>query len=367
MLERVHFKNIKSLADLPLPLTPMTVLVGPNGCGKSTVLDQVDLLCAMSWPAKVGNILMGRIGELFREVQPERQRSHGGEGPMLWEGRAVGRNVLKIEISPPDGSPTYKRQSAVLTLRDGAARVAEPDLVPDADPNRAYEAALGAEFSWPAIRLDLRRELIAAPSELREPPVILDPTGYGLPTLLAEIALEDHDAYMAIQVDLARVVPNFRRLHLPRVKMKSGVGYALQLELEGAGRIDADQASEGTLFALALLAAVHGRAMPPLVLIDDLDHGLHLSAQVEVIAAMRRLMAARPGLQILCTTHSPDILNCFDAAEVRVLALDAQGHTRARSLSEHPDYARFKGALHTGEFWASVGEAWVTEGRADGG
>ncbi|MBK9370743.1 MAG: AAA family ATPase [Deltaproteobacteria bacterium] len=51
MLNQVHFENIKSLADVTIDLERLTVLVGPNGCGKSTVLDQVDRLCAFSRPA----------------------------------------------------------------------------------------------------------------------------------------------------------------------------------------------------------------------------------------------------------------------------------------------------------------------------
>lgn len=38
MLDRVSFKNFKSLRAVTLELSPLTVLVGPNGSGKSSVL-----------------------------------------------------------------------------------------------------------------------------------------------------------------------------------------------------------------------------------------------------------------------------------------------------------------------------------------
>lgn len=41
MLTRVQFSGIKSLLEVTIDLAPFTVLVGPNGCGKTTVLDQI--------------------------------------------------------------------------------------------------------------------------------------------------------------------------------------------------------------------------------------------------------------------------------------------------------------------------------------
>src|SRR5689334_12185939 len=43
MIDRVQFENFKSLKSVRLDLSPLTVLVGPNGCGKSTVLQAIHL------------------------------------------------------------------------------------------------------------------------------------------------------------------------------------------------------------------------------------------------------------------------------------------------------------------------------------
>jgi AAA15 family ATPase/GTPase len=44
MIDRVHFENFKSLQDVTLQLGRLTALVGPNGCGKSSVLQGMHLL-----------------------------------------------------------------------------------------------------------------------------------------------------------------------------------------------------------------------------------------------------------------------------------------------------------------------------------
>jgi hypothetical protein len=66
-------------------------------------------------------------------------------------------------------------------------------------------------------------------------------------------------------------------------------------------------------------------------------------------------------LQLLVTTHSPYVVDEFEAEDVIALGLDASGHTRARPLSDHPDHARLRGELRAGEFWSSLTQGWITE------
>jgi hypothetical protein len=39
VIRKVHFKNFRCLRDVELTLEPLTVLVGPNSSGKTTVLE----------------------------------------------------------------------------------------------------------------------------------------------------------------------------------------------------------------------------------------------------------------------------------------------------------------------------------------
>ncbi len=43
MIESIQFQNFKALRDTTLPLGPCTVLVGPNGSGKTTVLQAIEI------------------------------------------------------------------------------------------------------------------------------------------------------------------------------------------------------------------------------------------------------------------------------------------------------------------------------------
>ncbi|MER0244953.1 AAA family ATPase, partial [Streptomyces sp. HSW2009] len=46
-LLELHVENFRSLRDVTIPLGPLTVLVGPNGVGKSNVLKVFDFLAAI--------------------------------------------------------------------------------------------------------------------------------------------------------------------------------------------------------------------------------------------------------------------------------------------------------------------------------
>ena len=46
-LQKIHIKNFLSLRDVELPLKRLTVLVGPNACGKSNLMKALRLLRKM--------------------------------------------------------------------------------------------------------------------------------------------------------------------------------------------------------------------------------------------------------------------------------------------------------------------------------
>jgi formate-dependent nitrite reductase cytochrome c552 subunit len=65
--------------------------------------------------------------------------------------------------------------------------------------------------------------------------------------------------------------------------------------------------------------------------------------------------------QIFATCHSPYMIDHFKADEVIVTCPLDDGMSIAAPLSRHPDYERWKDELSTGDFWRTVGEAWVKD------
>ena len=75
--------------------------------------------------------------------------------------------------------------------------------------------------------------------------------------------------------------------------------------------------SDGMLRFLCLATALLNPWPRPLVAIDEPELGLH-PGLLPIVAEMIKTAAERT--QVLVTTHSPDLLNCFDIADVAVMA-----------------------------------------------
>jgi predicted ATPase len=186
------------------------------------------------------------------------------------------------------------------------------------------------------------------------------PDGAGLHSALASMTLNDPDTWQRLQDDLRKVIPTIRRLR--HTKASPNQPTSLLFDTVGAESLPAHQVSEGTLLVLGLLAALHEAERPSLVLLDDLDRGLHPRAQKELISLLRGLLDANPELQVLATTHSPYMLDCVETHEVRVTFLNDEGATECAALTSHPKFPQWKDEMTPGEMWSLFGEKWLVEG-----
>jgi len=208
----------------------------------------------------------------------------------------------------------------------------------------------------------------------------MGPTGAGLASVLQYIQGLRDGKLEAIEADLARVVPGARRVRALPVRLqqqervrvaingqeswheqqRTVTGSRFEVEFEGQGWVRAGQLSEGTLLMLGLLTVLRHRA-PTLLLLDDLDRGLHPVAQREAVRLLREAMRLNPELQIVATSHSPFVLDELEADEVFVMGAVGPGESQIRRLDSHPAWERHKEFMHPGEFWSAIGEGWVGE------
>jgi hypothetical protein len=80
---------------------------------------------------------------------------------------------------------------------------------------------------------------------------------------------------------------------------------------------------------------------------------LHPSDMKEAVEAMRDLGAGLPPLTIC--TRNPYVLDEFPAEQCFVVGPSG----KIKRLLDHPQAKEHLGSLSTGEFWSTVGEAWV--------
>ncbi len=204
----------------------------------------------------------------------------------------------------------------------------------------------------------------------------MDPDGFGLSTLLQDIGNYEPERSIALREEFCGYFPQFRAVRLKtepsvlRALNPSGtlshanqnVGVGVYLETSKGDLIRAQQASDGAILFLGLLALIHTPDPPKLLLIEEPEKGVYPKRLEEIVGLIRRLHATRPAgtvPQIVMTTHSPFLLSFFNPEEVTFLSRrDKTGPVRARPLRGAPRIRErlADGAFYLGELWYNLSE-----------
>jgi len=344
MISKVSIRNFKSLRDVHVDLERFTVFVGPNASGKSSVLQALDLLCRTYRIDHPKNM----EGEITQGL------SRGATGPAELAVEVTGQ-WYRYRTRATDAPPA--QPNAAKAKWDGGGRGVSSD--PATEWKEWKGVPNGAVPLPQSVFLRLEASKLAQAKPAQPDPTVMAPDGSGLHSALANIALSDPETWQKLQIHLRQIVPTVRRL---RHTMKGpNNSPALMLDMHGADSLSADQVSEGTLLVLGLLAALHASARPNLILLDDLDRGLHPKAQRELVGLLRGVLEANPDLQFVATTHSPYLLGRMEPTEVRMTHLNDAGATVCDSLTHHPKFPKWKDEMSAGEMWSIFGEKWVVE------
>lgn len=325
MIETLSLRNFKVFREVDVPLRPLTAIVGPNASGKSTILQALALVFNQNIPEVQARVIPQgrRKGDLKSIGRP-------GGCSLRCSGR-VGSAPIAVEV--------------VITDNDEWEWKSEKPL-----PKKLLPCAVAY--------LDLDPRKLAAPSP-QSALLVPEQDGRGLASALANLHLEHLPRFQALVENLSRVVPSVEDL---RVRSLTD-GFELLVDMHGATGVPAYAASAGTLLSLGLLTILTAKDPPKLVLIEDLERGLHPKALQELIGQLRLIQNQVEDLQIIATSHSPYLLDSFAAEEILLTSLDDNGHGQVRCLADHPDYKRWKDLMAPGEFWSSVGESWPTKDR----
>lgn len=375
MLDRVSFKNFKSLKAVTIDLAPLTVLVGPNGSGKSSVLFGIQYLSQFGNPKPVP-INSDAFSEALLRSNPRRLASNEGPITIALSARDVSGDELRVAIDIPEPEvedPRHFEFSAGVYGPTGQvdSTVGGPAFLQH--PRRRRFSSV--------VYLHLDAAVMSRTSTTDEVEPRMAQDGEGLASSLAWLAGAKPDVLHNIATNLGRVVSGVRRILVHRERVvgqsmeritidgqpvwrpveRSQIGDRFSIEFDGGTEVPSDLLSEGTVLALGLLTKLHEPQRPRVVLLDDIDRGLHIGAQAKLVAVLRELMRLDPQLQMICTTHSTYLLDLFDPSEVRVLDLDESRATHAKPLTAHPEFEKWRFGTQTGELWAALGDAWVTK------
>lgn len=357
MIHKVHIQNFKCLRDVSVELEQFTVFVGTNGSGKTSVLEAMHqaVRAATGDPQKV----------FAHERHGDWVYTRGGVGDLSIRCETAG-GEFGIEATPPEG---YPPSPDLMQKERWDYRIS-----PSGGPLRtAIEPARGMLF------LRLNAAVMARPSYSQHDPPRVEYTGEGLASVLAYMALNDPQGFENL-VALARtLIPRLRRIRFRKATVyqteselvrfgrdtvnrslrRPYQGELILFDFEHAENVSARTASEGTILILGLLTVLLGPIRPRILLLDDIEHGLHPLAQKQLVEVIGTILQKYADLQLLATAHSPYLLNYLTPEQVRIMAVGVDGYARCGRLTDHPKFPTWKDEMAPGEMWSLFGETWL--------
>lgn len=307
MIRQVRIQGFKCLRDVSVELGPLNVLIGPNDSGKSSFLQ------ALSVPKGIGQKSFhypdkGSLSFAADSVRAEMDFLRGNPRWLSYE-------------SPGGSGKGMTEELAQLFTTIGPVTF---------DPAEIAQASSRGSGDIPQI---------------------LDNRGRGVAAHLARLALGDRERYETIQ-SAFRSVTNGRVKEIV-VRESGNSEYLLYFRLYDDTLIPASETSQGLLMYLGYLCLLHREHAPYALLIEEPENGLHPLRLHELIQLLRSLNER--GVQIVLTTHSPDLLSACKPEEVLVFRRPhPDSGTEIHRLPANFDRISMRQTL--GEVWASRGE-----------
>lgn len=262
-LDQVQIKRFRGISDLRVALPfPVSVLAGPNGCGKSTVL--FALACAYRGASAEVTLTPARV---FPDFKP-------GLHAMLADPQEDAELIFSYTAAGQSISMAWKRGKSKWNASFfGRKRGAQPQRV-------VYLHTLSK---------------LTNPSEVRS---------------VIQLALRSFETNEidASNIAFAQRILGFQYARLTQVNDgKRDLLVAERANADGGAVHYSEFHMSAGERAVIRLSMQLSKLENALVLIDEVEAGLHPHVQQLLMLELQRL-ALRNRLQIICTTHSPAVL-----------------------------------------------------------
>jgi predicted ATPase len=324
VIASVAFRNFKALRNAQLSLANCNVVIGPNGSGKTSLIQALLRLRALS---KLP----------LREPVPESEREIE-EGPQVTFRFYPPHDGIEVDMSCVSDTHCDLLQVLPLPVGEGAG-------------------------DWSGLRTRLGRirgyvfdhHAMTAHVAQREA-AELSSSGGNLAATIAHLATRDAAAFEGLRAELCRILPEYSGLEM---ETAADGRVSMAVELAGTGeRVSADNLSQGTLYLLAILSLAFDPQPPSVICIEEIDRGFHPRLLREVRDVLYRLSypdsfgLTRAPSQVIVTTHSPYLLDLFRDHPEEIVISEKQGAAaRFSRLADRADLAELLAEGTLGEMW----------------
>ena len=363
-LRSLTLRNVLSFgAEATVELEPLNVLIGPNGCGKSNLMDVVALLKAAATTDLSGEFRGGAEDWVWNGAVGEWEGLSWMDITSRWLGPEKYTHSMRVNAWEGAGTYSVSKEESIFCQMGSSAKTRR---IMRADHNVGYSSDKDRiSLLNPAMPI-CQDKKTAAPDDI-------------LRRMLSQL-VGDVQIYRSRQVGrvgalsplhlpsrtdkpidrISEALDNFALvLNRVRLEREDGIVEALReinedargLDVriahnraevvlkEKSGNTPAHRMSDGMLNWLFLLTVLLDPKPPALVCIDEPETGVH----PELLPTLAKMLIdASSRMQLIVTTHSETLVDCFtDLPEAVVVCDKADGATQMKRLRAE-DYAEWK-------------------------
>jgi len=319
VIASIAFRNFKALRNTRVDLKPFNLIIGPNGSGKTSLIEAL--------------LRLRTLSKLPVSDLPAAKQKEGGP-------------EIEVAFGEPYSGVEVRLGCVAETICDTLQVI----------PSHAAQ--------WPNLRDELgtirgyvlNHQVMSEPGRRGEG-AELKSNGGNLASVLADMRDTAPAAFSALTEEMLRIMPEFQSLELIE-HADDRVEFALRLAENDAVR--ADELSEGTLYLLGILALAFDPDPPFVLCIEEVDRGIHPRTLREVRDALYRLSypkaygSDRRAVQIVATSHSPYFIDLFRAHPEEIVISDKHGRAAVFSrLSDRSDLPELLREGSLGDMWFS--------------
>lgn len=364
-VSRVQAKNFRCLRDIDIELRPFTILLGPNGVGKSSLLQLLQLFRGIRKEGSLGESF-ARLGGFHANL------SSFDNCKDMTLGVGVEDDIHRFNysitlVSQPGGFFVHAQEASMgdlnapprITWRQKAGSLESftfqglAHIPTDAE---ALERASEPEKLWEYLdRSRLWKGHLFQPDGAVRTPQRLQPThspandGTDLVSAIYNLKTSRKEKYQELREILKLAIPEFEELDFPI----AGTGY-FQLAWKQANLVrplDASQLSDGTLRFLWLLTALLYVPDESIVMIDEPELSLHPQWSQLMVSVLRDASAR---CQVIVATQSTEFVRWAEPDEILIADTSETG-AQFSWADAHPNLAKWLKDFSLEEMW-SMGE-----------
>jgi hypothetical protein len=207
MIQQVFFANFRALRGVEVALGPLTVIVGPNASGKTTMLKGLQYLL-----------------EAVRETNPYDYFEHNRNPLLLASRSSIGRTrvgietqngTVSFEFSVPKGITLDTLYQQAGTTPDWKLTIMSRRHGHDEWTNIQEDAEFLAEL--PDVRLLKLEPALLASASSPTYSTEIDERGGGLASALWLLHGKEYDTFKELERQLCAVIPSVKRIRFDRV------------------------------------------------------------------------------------------------------------------------------------------------------